>query len=175
MEASSPAPSEPRDHLFVDANVLIKGTVAGWGASKAVLILGAQGFVQLVTSATVQRDVERVLDRRGLLGDRDTAYRRLVRLTRLIVLPDPSDEAVVAAVPLLLPLVRHRADIAVIVAAQNARPDWVLSENERHFNPAVAEATGLRIATPQAFLAALVRASRPSSSLIDPASGAPST
>ena len=171
MEASSRAASDSRLHLFLDANVLIKGTVAGWGASKAVLIFGAQGLVQLLTSETVQRDVERVLDRRGLLGDRHSGYRRFLRLTRLVVLPDPSDEAVETAIPELLPAVRHRADVAVIVAARDARPDWVLSENQRHFNPAVAQATGLRIVTPQAFLAELVRSAfRQSSSVPDPGS-----
>ena len=60
--------------------------------------------------------------------------------------------------PRLLPVVRHQADVAVVVAAQHAAPDWVVSENERHFNQRVAELTGLRIVTPAALLAALFAA-----------------
>lgn len=169
-------PAEAKPRVFVDANVLVKGMRAAWGGSKAVLILGTLGLIGIETSALAQHEAERALARAGIAVGSGSDYAGLVRRLRLVVHPAPPTVDVVAAIPVLLPLARHRADIAVIVAARNARPDWVLSENERHFNPAVAEATGLRIATPQAFLAALVRAaSRPNSSVTDPGSGLPPT
>jgi hypothetical protein len=52
-------------------------------------------------------------------------------------------------------LIRHQADVPVLVSALKAAPDWLLSSNTRHFTPRVAARTGLRIATPQAFLQSL--------------------
>ena len=161
-------PTEPRSRVSVDANVLVKGIRSAWGSSKAVLILGTLGLIRIETSALVQHEAERALARASIAVGSGSDYSGLVRRLRLVVHPAPPEADVVAAMPTLLPLVRHRADVAVIVAARDARPDWVLSENQRHFNPAVAQATGLRIVTPQAFLAELVRsASRPNSSVSD--------
>ena len=36
-----------------------------------------------------------------------------------------------------------------------AKPDWLLTHNVKHFTPAVAERTGLRIATPLEFFGVL--------------------
>jgi hypothetical protein len=36
-----------------------------------------------------------------------------------------------------------------------AKPDWLLSHNTKHFTPAVAQRTGLRIATPVEFFKTL--------------------
>jgi hypothetical protein len=52
----------------------------------------------------------------------------------------------------LMPAVRHENDMASIVAAVLARPDWVLSTNTKHWNQDVAARTGLHIATPLDFL-----------------------
>ena len=142
--------------VFVDANVVVKGIVARWGAAKAVLTLGAQSLIRAITSEVVTIEVERALEHRGIPTGAGSEYADLMHRLRLDVLPRPSSTDVAAAMPDLLPLVRHRADVAVIVAAIAAQPDWLVSENERHFNAAVARCTGLRIATPQRFLEALV-------------------
>jgi len=57
-------------------------------------------------------------------------------------------------------LIRHEADVPVLVSAITAKPDWLLSNNTKHFNAAVAKRTGLRIATPNQFfrtLSSLIR------------------
>ncbi|MDX6457253.1 MAG: hypothetical protein QOE55_950, partial [Acidobacteriaceae bacterium] len=43
----------------------------------------------------------------------------------------------------------------VLLSAIAAQPDWLLSHNTKHFTPAVAERTGLRIATPMQFFRTL--------------------
>jgi hypothetical protein len=53
-------------------------------------------------------------------------------------------------------VLRHVNDLPVVVAAMAARPDWVISENETHWNARVAERTGLRIVTPHSFLRELI-------------------
>ncbi len=53
--------------------------------------------------------------------------------------------------------VRHAADVPVLLSAVNRRPDWLVTHNIKHFSPAVAQRTALRIATPLAFFHALAR------------------
>jgi hypothetical protein len=48
-------------------------------------------------------------------------------------------------------LIRHAADVPVLLSAIRSRPDWLLTHNQRHFTPAVARRTKLRIATPGEF------------------------
>lgn len=152
---AEPVAAVPR--VFLDANVFVKGIVSDWGAAKAVLILGTLRLLRIETSAVVRREVEGALDDLGIATGPGSQFERLVRLIRLVVHPRPDPLEVERSVPALLPLVRHGTDLAVIVSAVTASPDWLVSENRRHFNPAVAQATGLRIATPQAFLVSLVR------------------
>ena len=52
-------------------------------------------------------------------------------------------------------LIRHAADVPVLLSAISSRPDWFLTHNTKHFTPAVAQRTGLRFATPVEFFRAL--------------------
>jgi hypothetical protein len=45
----------------------------------------------------------------------------------------------------------------VLLSAIRSQPDWLLTHNTAHFTPAVAQRTGLRIATPRAFFQALAQ------------------
>jgi hypothetical protein len=80
-------------------------------------------------------------------------YSRLLTLTRPERVPLPDLEAVVQA----RPLIRHAADVPVLLSAMQSQPDWLLTHNTTHFTPAVATRTGLRIATPRTFFQALAR------------------
>jgi hypothetical protein len=52
-------------------------------------------------------------------------------------------------------LIRHAADVPVLLSAIASRPDWLLTHNTKHFTAAVARRTGLKIATPAEFFRAL--------------------
>jgi hypothetical protein len=52
-------------------------------------------------------------------------------------------------------LIRHAADVPVLVSAIQAAPDWLITNNTEHFTPEVAAKTSLRIATPQQFVRAI--------------------
>jgi hypothetical protein len=54
-----------------------------------------------------------------------------------------------------MPALRHLNDLPAVVAAMEARPDWVISTNRAHWNDDLAARSGLRIAAPQDFLLAL--------------------
>ena len=148
--------------LFLDSNVLTGGIVAPWGLDKAVLSLCAARICRLVLAEIVRHEVEENLlyhatalppqDAEQVLED----YATLLTLARPELVPLPGAEAVLQA----RPLIRHAADVPVLLSAMQSQPDWLLTHNTAHFTPAVAARTGLQIATPRAFFQALARGLR---------------
>jgi hypothetical protein len=63
-------------------------------------------------------------------------------------IPHATDEEFLAAAP----LIDHQNDVPVLAAAISARPDWLLTDNIRHFNQKVSASTGITIVTPSQFL-----------------------
>ena len=143
--------------LFLDSNVLTAGIVSAWGLDKATLSLCAAGVCRLVLAEAVRDEVEEnlllhaarqpSLDADELIED----YRRLIKLTSPQLVPFPSAETVRSH----RQLIRHAADVPILLSAMASKPDWVLTHNTKHFTPAVADRTGLRIATPAEFFRAL--------------------
>lgn len=139
--------------LFLDANVILDGIIARWGLSKAVLSLCAARIHKLLLARYVIGEAERALlyetsrlsksagDR--LLND----YDRFLSLARPQVLPFASEPQVEAA----MPLIKHIHDAPVLAAAIEARPDWLLSRNRKHFDRQVSARTGLRVVSPEEF------------------------
>jgi hypothetical protein len=127
--------------------------VARWGLDKAILSLCAARVCRMVLAEAVREEVERNLllhaDRLSksgadaLLED----YGELIRLTKPQMVPYPDVQNVLAS----RHLIAHAADVPVLLSAIEARPDWLLTHNTKHFTPQVAAATGLRIATPIEF------------------------
>jgi len=151
-----------RIRLFLDSNVLTGGMISPGGLDKATLSLCAAKVCKLVLAEVVRDEVEDnlllqaarqpALDADQLIED----YRRLIRLTNPEVVPYSDDDLVRSS----RHLIRHAADVPVILSAIASRPDWLLTHNTKHFTKTVAQRTGLRIATPAEFfrvLAALLR------------------
>jgi hypothetical protein len=85
-------------------------------------------------------------------GNRVVAdYARLIALMKPEIVPYPGQAEVRAA----RHLIRHEADVPVLLSAIASRPDWFLTHNAKHFTPAVARRAGLRFATPVEFFRAL--------------------
>jgi predicted nucleic acid-binding protein len=135
-----------RVRLFLDSNVLTAGILSTWGLDKAVLSLCAARICRLVLAEAVREEVEENLLTR-VLED----FTRLIALTRPEIVPYPSAAEVVAS----RHLIRHTADVPVLLSAVASRPDWVLTHNTKHFTQTVARRTGLRFATPVEFFQAL--------------------
>jgi predicted nucleic acid-binding protein len=151
-----------RIRLFLDSNVLTGGIVSAWGLDKAVLSLCAAGIGRLVLADVVREEVEENLllhaeklspvDADQLIED----YRRLITLCAPERVPYPEADRVRAS----RHLIRHAADVPVLLSALDSQPDWLLTHNMKHFSEAVAKRTGLRISTPSGFfrsLSALLR------------------
>lgn len=167
--------------VFVDSGVVLKGCLSRWGAAKAVLILLAQRRAYTVVwAAIVEREISDSFDRHletirtnrdttGLGGDplasvaqereseqarRDSA--RWLAIVRHERWPSPTSEDVQTYLPAVLPVLRHRNDLPVVVSAIQAQPDVVISDNRVHWNDSLARLTGLNIVSPNEFLNRLV-------------------
>jgi predicted nucleic acid-binding protein len=153
---------QPRIRLFLDSNVLTGGILSKWGLDKAALSLCASRLCRLVLAEIVRDEVEEnlLLHAEGLpaleADELVQQYQRLVKLTNPEMIPYPD----VALVRRNRSLIRHEADVPVLLSAIASKPDWLLTHNTKHFTQAVAKRTGMRIATPAEFfrtLAALLR------------------
>jgi predicted nucleic acid-binding protein len=137
--------------------VLTAGIVSPWGLDKAVLSICAARVCQLVLAEIVREEVEEnlllraqrlpALDADELIED----YRRLIKLTDPEVVGRPDRSLVHSS----RHLIRHEADVPVLLSAIASKPDWLLTHNTRHFTLTVAKRTGLRIATPAEFFRTL--------------------
>jgi hypothetical protein len=78
-------------------------------------------------------------------------YRRLMELTDPELIPYPAKDLVRSN----RHLIRHAADVPVLLSAMASKPDWLLAHNTKHFTKTVAERTALRIVTPAEFFRAL--------------------
>jgi hypothetical protein len=131
---------------------------------KAVLSLCAARICRLVLAEAVREEVEEnLLLRLGGMESGDVnrvldSYVHLIDLMKPEMVPFPGEAEVVAG----RHLIRHAADVPVLLSAIASRPDWFITHNTKHFTPAVRRRTGLRIATPVEFFRAL------SDSLSDP-------
>ena len=128
-----------------------------WGLDKATLSLCAAKVCRLVLAEVVRDEVEEnlllhaerspVLDTDQLIED----YRRLIKLTDPELVPYPNGDLVRSS----RNLIRHEADVPVILSAMASKLDWLLTHNTKHFTKTVAQRTSLRIATPAEFFRAL--------------------
>jgi hypothetical protein len=75
-------------------------------------------------------------------------YRRLVKLTNPEMVPYPAELLVRSN----RHLIRHAADVPMLLSAMASKPDWLLTHNTKHFTQAVAKRTGLRITTSRGVL-----------------------
>ena len=143
--------------LFLDSKVLTGGIVSPWGLDKATFPLCAARVCRLVLAEVVRDEVEEnlllhaqrlaALDADQLIED----YRRLIKLTNPEIVPYPDEDLVRSS----RHLIRHAADVPVVLSAMASKPDWLHTHNTRHFTKAVAEKTALRIATSAEFFRAL--------------------
>jgi len=143
--------------LFLDSNVLLGGIISPWGLDKAALSLCAARVSKLVLAEVVRDEVaENLLLHGERLQPAEAeklmeSYRRLIQLADPEVIPYPSRERVLSS----RHLIRHAADVPVLLSAIAGKPDWLLTHNTRHFTPAVGQRAGLRIVTPSEFFRTL--------------------
>jgi predicted nucleic acid-binding protein len=149
--------SRRKIRLFLDSNVLMGGIVSTWGLDKAALSLCAARVCKLVLAETVRDEVEdNLLFHAQSLpsiqaNELIEQYHGLVKLTNPEIIPYPAAPLVHSS----RHLIRHAADVPVLLSAMAGKPDWLLTHNTRHFTQAIAKRMGLRIATLATFFRTL--------------------
>jgi hypothetical protein len=142
----------PASRLFLDSNVLIRGIISSWSFDHALLKLCAARIHLLVLADVVRLEVEHILlslaKRASSLSDLILSdYDGFLRRAEPEIVPPPNLREVTAA----RHLIRHQADVPVLLSAIKSRPDWMITNNTKHFTPEVANRSGLRIADPESF------------------------
>ncbi len=133
--------------------MLTGGIFSPWGLDKAVLSLCAARVCRLVLAHIVRDEVEEnLLIHAERLGSREADeliedYHRLIELTKPETVAYPSE----ALVRSNRHLIRHAADVPVLLSAMASKPDWLLTHNTRHFTSTVSRRAGVRIANPADF------------------------
>jgi predicted nucleic acid-binding protein len=131
---------------------LIEGLVAPWSASRGALVLSRASLFKILIAEIVMEEVTRELSRRVIRDEADTYLLKELDVLLLKLkterIPHATDSEFLHAAK----LIDHHNDVPVLAAAIKARPDWLLTDNIRHFNAAVAKSTGMTIVTPDQFL-----------------------
>jgi predicted nucleic acid-binding protein len=134
----------PKDKLFFDSSALIAGIVSAQGVARALLLLGEDEKIVITISEQVLVETERNLARKA--PQALPFARELVLRANLQIVRDPTIEAVRQAQD----WISHAADVPILVAAVQARVDFLATLNTRHFidDPEVARRSALQIGTP---------------------------
>ncbi len=136
--------------IFLDANVLIAGADSRSGASNAILQLAEVGLFGLVVSRQVLDEAERNV-RKKLPRALPSLAALLAQLPFEIV-PDPADADCLRWLDVI-----ELKDTPILAAAVLANVDRLVTLNTKDFTPEVAQASGLIIQTPSAFVQDLRR------------------
>ena len=116
--------------LFLDSNVLTGGIVSRWGLDRAILSICAARICKLVLADIVRDEVEEnlLLHAAGLQGQEAQelldVYVSLLKLASPEGVSYPSKSDVLAS----RQLIRHEADVPVLLSAVQAQPDWLITE-----------------------------------------------
>ena len=134
----------PEINLFLDSSALMAGIVSAEGASRVLLLLAESGQIAVTISEQVLAETERAIARKVPLALSDLRQAILASQARIVRDPSPED---VSAHPTL---VSHPADIPIVLAAMQAKVDYLVTLNRKHFidDPGVTQQSGLRIGTP---------------------------
>ena len=134
----------PEINLFLDSSALIAGIVSSTGAARVLLLLAEGGQIAVTISEQVLTETERAIARKVPLALSD--LRQAILASQAQIVRDPSPNEVSAHSN----LISHPADIPIVLAAMQARVDYLVTLNRKHFidDPEVARKSGLNIGTP---------------------------
>ncbi|HAM41049.1 MAG TPA: putative toxin-antitoxin system toxin component, PIN family [Candidatus Omnitrophica bacterium] len=126
--------------VFLDANVYFAGCYSAKGASALLLKLAVRKRLQVVASRLVLREAERNLhakaDRKAL-----RVFHRFLETATPRILRTPSAKTLAAYETII-----HPKDVPVLAAAVEAKVDYLVTLDRRHFFAPLVEA---RIKSPR--------------------------
>jgi predicted nucleic acid-binding protein len=133
-----------KSKLFFDSSALIAGVHSSTGAARVLMVMSEMGEIQLLISEYVIVETERALARKAPLAL--PYFRQALKDANIKIVDDPPEKDVQDN----LYLMTDAEDIPILLAAMQARVDYLVSHNRKHFldDPNVAEKSGLRIGAP---------------------------
>lgn len=139
----------PKFNIFLDSSALIAGAISETGAAHVLLNLGESKDIVLTVSELVIWESERSMAKKA--PDNLNDLRTLIKLSNLRIVDNPSPVEVEAN----LYLIDDPNDVPILLAAMEARVDYLATHNRKHFldDPMVSERSGLKIGTPGDVLA----------------------
>lgn len=131
-------------NFFMDSSALIAGVISETGAAHLLLQLSEYGNISLTVNEFVVAECERSFARKS---PHNLPFLQLaIKKSKLRILENPTFEEVQANIY----LITDPNDVPVLLSAIQARVDFLVTHNRRHFldDPQVSEKSGLRIGTP---------------------------
>jgi predicted nucleic acid-binding protein len=131
-------------NFFMDSSALIAGVISETGAAHLLLQLSEYENISLTVNEFVVAECERSFARKS---PHNLPFLQLaIKKSKLRILENPTFEEVRAN----LYLISDPNDVPVLLSAIQARVDFLVTHNRRHFldDPQVSEKSGLRIGTP---------------------------
>jgi predicted nucleic acid-binding protein len=134
----------PEINLFLDSSALVAGIISAKGAARALLLLAEAGQIAVTISEQVLAETERAIARKVPTALSD--LRQAILASQAQIVRDPSPDEVSAHPD----LISHLADTPIVLAAMQAKVDYLVTLNRKHFidDPEVARKSGLNIGTP---------------------------
>ena len=134
----------PEINLFLDSSALFAGIASATGAARVLLLLAETDHIIVTISEQVVTETERAIARKAPHALKD--LRQAILASKARIVRDPSLENVNAHPN----LISHAADVPILLAAMQAKADYLVTLNRKHFidDPDVALQAGLRIGTP---------------------------
>lgn len=134
----------PEINLFLDSSALFAGIISAKGAARVLLLLAESGHITINISEQVVTETERAVARKVPQGL--TNLRQAILASKARIVRDPSPGEVNAN----LQLISHPTDVPILLAAMQAKVDYLVTLNRKHFidDADVAQQAGLRIGTP---------------------------
>jgi len=134
----------PAINLFLDSSALFAGIVSSTGAGRVLLLLGETKKIQLTISEQVITETERAVARKAVRALPE--LRQAILRSNAAIVGDPEASVVLAH----LHWMQDPTDVPILLAAMQAKVDFLVTLNRRHFldDPGVAARSGLRIGTP---------------------------
>lgn len=112
--------------VFLDTSALIAGLLSETGAAREVLRLGEAEIIEIVISKQVLVEAERNLMKK--FPELEEAYHAFLKNLNPTVVSDPDREKIKQAVQWIDP-----DDAPILAAALEARVDYLVTWNTRHF------------------------------------------
>ena len=130
--------------VFADTSVLFAAVYSATGYARELVLLAADGQLQIILSEDVIQEIERNLARKASAAL--PAWSVLLDVISPEIVPSPDIDMVRATARYTEP-----KDAPIIAAALVAGCDYVVTFDQKHLllRPEVAEESGLRIVTPE--------------------------